>query len=79
MLENPYGRFLVYMKALDVAANGKAMEHIIPSFKKMDTLLKEWNLGLQDQRQLFLAISNILKEHKRYQSQIDINSLIQFH
>ncbi|CAH1443552.1 unnamed protein product [Lactuca virosa] len=40
MLENPYGRFLVYMKALEVAANGK------------------------DQRQLFLAISNILKEHK---------------
>ncbi|KVH48448.1 eukaryotic translation initiation factor 3 subunit M-like [Cynara cardunculus var. scolymus] len=64
MLENPYGRFIVYMKALDVAANGKGMEHIVPSFKKMDTLLKEWNLGLKDQRELFLAISNILKEHK---------------
>ncbi|KAI3722487.1 hypothetical protein L2E82_33526 [Cichorium intybus] len=64
MLENPYGRFLVYMKALNVAANGKVTEHIIPSFKKIDTLLKEWNLELQDQRQLFLAISNILKEHK---------------
>nr|XP_043634998.1 eukaryotic translation initiation factor 3 subunit M-like [Erigeron canadensis] len=64
MLENPYGRFLVYMKALEVAANGKVSEHIISSFKKIDTLLKEWNLGLQDQRALFLAISNILKEHK---------------
>lgn len=64
MLENPYGRFIVYMKALDVAANGKVMEHIVPSFKKIDTLLKEWNLGLKDQRELFLAISNILKEHK---------------
>ncbi|KAI3781227.1 hypothetical protein L2E82_11236 [Cichorium intybus] len=60
MLENPSGRFLVYMKALNVAAN----VNIIPSFKKIDTLLKEWNLELQDQRQLFLAISNILKEHK---------------
>nr|GFA54646.1 eukaryotic translation initiation factor 3 subunit M-like [Tanacetum cinerariifolium] len=35
-----------------------------PSFKKIDTLLKEWNLGLQDQRKLFLAISNLLKEQK---------------
>nr|XP_043635282.1 eukaryotic translation initiation factor 3 subunit M-like isoform X2 [Erigeron canadensis] len=64
MLENPYGRFLVYMKALEVADNGKVTEHIISSFKKIDTLLKEWNIGLQDQRELFLAISNILKELK---------------
>lgn len=66
MLENPYGRYLVYMKALEVAAKGKVIEHIVPSFKKIDTFLKEWNLEIQDQRQLFLAISNILKEHKRY-------------
>lgn len=72
MLENAYGRFIVYMKALDVAANGKVMEHIVPSFKKIDTLLKEWNLGLKEQRELFLAISNILKEHKRYHKLIEI-------
>lgn len=72
MLENAYGRFIVYMKALDVAANGKVMEHIVPSFKKIDTLLKEWNLGLKEQRELFLAISNVLKEHKRYHKLIEI-------
>nr|GFC39577.1 eukaryotic translation initiation factor 3 subunit M-like [Tanacetum cinerariifolium] len=27
-------------------------------------ILKEWNLGLQDQRKLFLAIANLLKEQK---------------
>ncbi|PWA72248.1 Proteasome component (PCI) domain-containing protein [Artemisia annua] len=64
MMENSYGRFLVYLKALEVAANGKVTEHITPSFKKINTLLKEWNLGLQDQRKLYLAISNILKEQK---------------
>ncbi|GJX61394.1 putative ribonuclease H-like domain-containing protein [Tanacetum coccineum] len=26
--------------------------------------LKEWELGVQDQRELFLAIANVLKEHK---------------
>ncbi|PSS33650.1 Eukaryotic translation initiation factor 3 subunit M like [Actinidia chinensis var. chinensis] len=64
LLENPYSRFFVYMKALDLAVNGKVTEHIIPSFRKMDDLLKEWNTGIQDQRKLFLTISNILKESK---------------
>ncbi|GFY84860.1 proteasome component (PCI) domain protein [Actinidia rufa] len=63
LLENPYSRFFVYMKALDLAINGKVTEHIIPSFRKMDDLLKEWNIGIQDQRKLFLTISNILKEN----------------
>lgn len=68
LLENPYSRFFVYMKALNLAVNGKVIEHIVPSFKKMDSFLKEWNLGVQDQRELFLTISNILKESKRYNS-----------
>lgn len=34
LLENPYNRFFVYMKALDLAVHGKVIELIIPSFKK---------------------------------------------
>ncbi|KAI7737200.1 hypothetical protein M8C21_021179 [Ambrosia artemisiifolia] len=64
LLENPYSRFCVYMNILKLALEGKVTEHVIPSFKKMDNLLKEWDLGVQDQRDLFLAISNVLKEHK---------------
>ncbi|GFY82929.1 proteasome component (PCI) domain protein [Actinidia rufa] len=64
LLENPYSRFFVYMKALDLAVSGKVTDHIIPSFRKMDNLLKEWNIGIQDQRKLFLTVSNILKESK---------------
>ncbi|KAG5621518.1 hypothetical protein H5410_006736 [Solanum commersonii] len=52
------------MKALNLSINGKVVEHILPSFKKMDSFLKEWNLGVKDQRGLFLRISNILKETK---------------
>lgn len=66
LLENPYSRFCVYMKALSLALNGKVTEHIIPSFKKMDSFLKEWNIGVQDQRELFISVSNVLKENKRY-------------
>ena len=65
LLENPYSRFFVYMKALNLAVNGKVIEHVVPSFKKIDSFLKEWNLGVQDQRELFLSVSNILKESKR--------------
>ncbi|CAI9303206.1 unnamed protein product [Lactuca saligna] len=65
LLKNPYSQFYVYMNALKLAMNGKVIEHIIPSFKKIDSFLKEWNLGVHDQRGIFLTISNILKKHKR--------------
>lgn len=66
LLENPYSRFFVYMKALNLAVNGKVTEHIIPSFKKIDSFLKEWNIDIKDKRALFLGIANVLKESRRY-------------
>lgn len=68
LLETPYSRFFVYTKALNLAAEGKVAENIIPSFKNIDSFLKEWNIGILDQRELFLSIYNILKENKRYMS-----------
>ncbi|XP_008805161.1 eukaryotic translation initiation factor 3 subunit M-like [Phoenix dactylifera] len=62
LLENAHSRFLVYSKALNLAASGKVTESIIPSFKKIDSFLQEWNIGKMDQRELFLTISNILKD-----------------
>ncbi|KAL4184618.1 hypothetical protein AMTRI_Chr10g226440 [Amborella trichopoda] len=64
LLEQPFSRFQVYQKALKLAVDGKVTESIIPSFKKMDNFLREWNIGVMDQRKLFLTISNILKENK---------------
>ncbi|XP_022134057.1 eukaryotic translation initiation factor 3 subunit M-like [Momordica charantia] len=64
LLENPYSRFHVYMKALDLALKGKAPEHIIPSLKKIESFLREWNVGIIEQRELFLAIASVLKESK---------------
>jgi translation initiation factor 3 subunit M len=54
------------LKALNLAVDGKVTEYIIPSFKKIDSFLKEWNIGVAEQRELFLAISNVLRENKRY-------------
>ncbi|XP_042061266.1 eukaryotic translation initiation factor 3 subunit M-like isoform X2 [Salvia splendens] len=64
LLENPYSQFFVYMKALNLAVSGKVTEHIVPSFKKMDDFLSEWNLGTKDKRDLFLTVANILKDSK---------------
>lgn len=49
-----------------LAIDGKVTESVIHSFKQIDTLVKEWNIELVDQRKLFLTISNVLKENKRH-------------
>ncbi|KAJ6926771.1 eukaryotic translation initiation factor 3 subunit M-like [Populus alba x Populus x berolinensis] len=64
LLDNVYCRFYVYMRALNLAMSGKVTEHIIPSCKKIDSFLKEWNLEVQDQRELFLCVANALKDSK---------------
>ncbi|KAL1558950.1 eukaryotic translation initiation factor 3 subunit M-like [Salvia divinorum] len=64
LLENPYSQFFVYMKALNLAVSGKVTEHVVPSFKKMDDFLLEWNLGTKDKRDLFLTVANVLKDNK---------------
>jgi translation initiation factor 3 subunit M len=52
------------MKALNLALTGKVSELIAPSFKKVDSFLKEWNIGVKEQRELYLGIANVLKESK---------------
>ncbi|KAL8137636.1 hypothetical protein V2J09_003637 [Rumex salicifolius] len=64
LLDDGYARYYVYMKALQLAVSGKVTEHIITSFKKVDEFLKEWNIGIEDQRELFLTISNISRESR---------------
>lgn len=66
LLETPYSRFYVYLKALNLAIHGKVTEHVIPSFAKMDSFLKDWgSIGVGEQRELLLTISDILKDNKR--------------
>ncbi|XP_010492404.1 PREDICTED: eukaryotic translation initiation factor 3 subunit M [Camelina sativa] len=64
MLDHPNARFQVYMKALELAVNGKITEYIVPSFKKIDSFLKDWNIDIKDQREVFLAIPKVLRENK---------------
>ncbi|XP_021297513.1 eukaryotic translation initiation factor 3 subunit M-like [Herrania umbratica] len=64
LLEGPDSRFFVFMQALNLALNGKVTDPIIPSFKNIDSFLKEWNIGVKGQRNLFLTVANVLKENK---------------
>ena len=64
ILSNPYGKFLVYKRALKLAINGKVTDLIQPSFKKIDTFLKEWNIGPAEKRELYFGMTNILKDTK---------------
>lgn len=64
ILGNPYGKFLVYKRALKLAINGKVAELIMPSFKRIDTFLKEWNIGATEKRELYFGMTNVLKDIK---------------
>ncbi|KAJ6396334.1 hypothetical protein OIU77_021379 [Salix suchowensis] len=64
LLDNAHCQFYVYMKALDLAMSSKLTQYVIPSCKKIDSFLKEWNLEVQDQRELYLNVANALKDSK---------------
>eukprot|EP00897_Mesotaenium_endlicherianum_P002776 jgi/Mesen1/2526/ME000161S01579 len=64
ILKSPSSRFQLYMEALRFATAGKVADLIIPSFKRLDAFIKEWNLKTSDVRLLYLQVTNILKDHK---------------
>lgn len=64
MLPSSYGKAFVYKKALELATAGKAAECIIPSFKNIHTFVSEWGIGNLEKRELYHAITRILKDNK---------------
>ncbi|RCV32469.1 hypothetical protein SETIT_7G005400v2 [Setaria italica] len=64
LLPSAYGKAFVYKKALELATAGKAADYIIPSFKNINSFVSEWGIGNSEQRELYLAIARILKDHK---------------
>lgn len=68
ILGNPYGRFLTFKRALKLAILGKATEVVVPALKRLDTFIKEWNIGNSEKRELYLTATNILKDTKGYGS-----------
>ncbi|KAG0625071.1 hypothetical protein M758_2G025500 [Ceratodon purpureus] len=66
VLENPYGRFLIFKRVLKLAVAGKVPELIVPTFKRMDSFIQEWNVSESDKRDIFLSATNILKDQKGY-------------
>lgn len=66
LLENPYSRFCVYLKSLKLATAGKVTEHILSSIKMMDNFLKEWNLGVKDQRAVSCNLQHFKGKQRLY-------------
>uniref|UniRef100_A0A453GQZ2 Uncharacterized protein n=1 Tax=Aegilops tauschii subsp. strangulata TaxID=200361 RepID=A0A453GQZ2_AEGTS len=67
LLPSLSGKAMVYRKALEVAAAaaGKAAaDCVVPTFKNIDAFVAYWGIGKPEQRELFLAITRILKDHK---------------
>ncbi|XP_037408471.1 eukaryotic translation initiation factor 3 subunit M-like [Triticum dicoccoides] len=66
LLPSLSGKALVYRKALELAATaGKAAaDCVVPTFKNIDAFVAYWGIGKPEQRELFLAVTRILKDHK---------------
>ncbi|KAL3690659.1 hypothetical protein R1sor_004310 [Riccia sorocarpa] len=64
MLTTPYGRYVIFKKALELAVAGKVTDLMVPSLKRLDTFIKEWGIGNSEKRELYLHATNILKETK---------------
>ncbi|KAF7040478.1 hypothetical protein CFC21_050375 [Triticum aestivum] len=67
LLPSLSGKAMVYRKALEVAAAaaGKAAaDCVVPTFKNIDAFVAYWGIGKPEQRELFLAVTRILKDHK---------------
>eukprot|EP00243_Klebsormidium_subtile_P003068 TRINITY_DN16214_c0_g1_i1.p1 TRINITY_DN16214_c0_g1~~TRINITY_DN16214_c0_g1_i1.p1 ORF type:complete len:415 (+),score=133.81 TRINITY_DN16214_c0_g1_i1:212-1456(+) len=77
-LKHPYGRYAVFVKALEVALEGKAPELVIPTLRKLDTLIKEWAIGGKEQRGLFLLGTQILREGKTKDSKDAFAFLVKY-
>jgi translation initiation factor 3 subunit M len=66
VLEYPYGRFLIFRRVLKLAVAGKVPELVVPTFKRMDAFIQEWNVAESDKRDIYLSASNILKDQRGY-------------
>ncbi|VAH85609.1 unnamed protein product [Triticum turgidum subsp. durum] len=66
LLPSLSGKAMVYRKALELAAAaGKAAaDCVVPTFKNIDAFVAYWGIGKPEQRELFLAVTRILKDHK---------------
>lgn len=64
LLPSLSGKALVYRKALELAAAGKAADCVVPTFKNIDAFVAYWGIGKPEQRELFLAVSRVLKDQK---------------
>ncbi|XBH64819.1 hypothetical protein VPH35_118514 [Triticum aestivum] len=52
LLSGLSGKALVYRKALELAAAGKAADCVVPTFKNIDAFVAYWGIGKPEQRDL---------------------------
>eukprot|EP00959_Pyramimonas_sp_CCMP1952_P002231 46274-Pyramimonas_sp.AAC.1 len=73
MVEYPYGKYTVFMHLIRYAQKAQVAELLLPSLKKVEGWVKDWGLGSEESRALYLAVANLCsgqpsasKEHLHY-------------
>ncbi|RIB22426.1 hypothetical protein C2G38_2173976 [Gigaspora rosea] len=55
-------RYDVFVAILDIATKNDEIETILPQLPRLDTWVKEWSISTEQVRELYLTVSNKLKE-----------------
>jgi len=55
-------RYDVFLAILTIAANNDEIDTILPQLPRLDVWVKEWAITTQQERELYLIISDNLKE-----------------
>mmetsp|Transcript_32912 Transcript_32912/g.104774 ORF Transcript_32912/g.104774 Transcript_32912/m.104774 type:complete len:144 (-) Transcript_32912:253-684(-) len=57
-------RYAVFMDILRYARAASIPEVVLPSMKRVEAWAKEWDLGAEESRALFLECSNFMRDYK---------------
>lgn len=70
-------RFDVYQAIVAVAANGEEVDVLIPSLSQLDKWLVEWNVNVDEKKEIYLRLTDVLGAYKKYK-QLSYEQLLKF-
>lgn len=59
MMQYPYGKFMAFLQILNFALHTQMADSLLPAIKKVEVWVKEWGVGVEESRALYLAVANL--------------------
>jgi len=59
MMQYPYGKFVAFLQIVNFATHAQMVDSLLPAIKKTEVWVKEWSVGVEESRALYLAVANL--------------------